>query len=295
MCTNASTKKVNTHISNQKKKFFSKIFFPIIAKRERSGLKFSNEIMSNSSNNHTTQTSEETCKKNNGAHFIDGASKTAQAFFKPSPSTNANSHNNFLFDIIREAKDNSENPVGCIMNFYSIVSSSWLAIITLILIIGVPISMLAIGIIHIDNCPIEPKIPIWLIVFGIFGLINCCIRVISSIIIQLRFRHGTRVIYREPLGVFSILFTIGLFLLIWFCLGNAWVFSIHDKQQSSDSTRPETYCQQTCYDFAFWSIICFWVVISIFVILFLAVTLYLAVGYLISVVYNRKVKLSNDR
>lgn len=252
--------------------------------------------MSNSSNNHeSSQISDENFKKNNGSNFIDGASKTAQAFFKPSPSTNANSHNNFLFDIIREAKDHSENPVGCIMNFYSIVSSSWLSIITLILIIGVPISMLVIGIIHIDNCPIQPKIPIWLIVFGIFGLINCFIRVISSIIIQLRFRKGTRVIYREPLGVFSVLFTIGLFLLIWFCLGNAWVFSIYGTQQSSDPSKPDTYCQQTCYDFAFWSIICFWVVISIFVLLFLAVTLYFAVGYLKSVVYDRKVKLSNDR
>jgi hypothetical protein len=49
-------------------------------------------------------------------------------------------------------------------------------------------------------------------------------------------------------------FAISLFAGIWFIIGNVWVFSKNSTVQYADSTLG-TYCNQTLYMYAFWSII----------------------------------------
>lgn len=218
--------------------------------------------------------------------FKDGVSSN----FKPAQQPKLN----IILATIKAAKDDSENPAGCLTNLYSIICSSYLVIVTLVLFTGLPIAMIAIGIVHINNCPVESKIPIWLIVFGVFGLMNCLIRLTTSIIIQTRHRKRN-VIFHEPFPVFIVTTLNSFFLFIWFCIGNAWVFSIKSLQQSSDKGNADTYCNQVCYDFAFWSIISFWIIVCLLLLFMMGVAFYFAVGLLNRILFNRRVNLSNVR
>jgi hypothetical protein len=51
-----------------------------------------------------------------------------------------------------------------------------------------------------------------------------------------------------------VCFGISLFAVIWFIIGNVWVFSKHSTVQYTNSSLG-TYCNQTLYQYAFWSII----------------------------------------
>ena len=50
-----------------------------------------------------------------------------------------------------------------------------------------PGAMLIIGLININECPIDSKIPIWLIVFGCVGLFFIIIRISASIYLRRRY------------------------------------------------------------------------------------------------------------
>ena len=110
----------------------------------------------------------------------------------------------------------------------------------------------------------------------------------------LRFKQANRIIFHEPIFLFITLCLIGLFLLIWFLLGNAWVFSVKNKYQSSNIDS-DNYCHHTCYEFAFWCIISFWIVFAVILLFCLGFALHFAIKLCLSTYYNRKIKLSNVR
>lgn len=242
--------------------------------------------MRNNLNNKNNRVDTNTQNQGFGIKFTDGATRN----FKPQQQARLN----IILSTIKAAKDDSENPAGCLTNFYSILCSSYLVIVSLVLFTCLPVAMLAIGIVHLNNCPLEPKIPVWLIVLGITGLINCLIRLTTSIIIQLRFRKGKSVIFHEPLPIFLVTTLIGIFIFIWFCLGNAWVFNVKSTQQSNDKSS-NTYCNQICYDFAFWSIISLWIVVCLIFLFLVGLALYFIIGLLNRIIFNRRVNLSNVR
>lgn len=201
---------------------------------------------------------------------------------------------NIILAIIKEAKDDSENPISCMTNLYSITCSTYFAIVVFILFSGLPLAMLIVGAMSVNKCPIESKIPVWLIVFGIFGLIHCLIRLFTSILIRMKSRKVIGTIFHEPFYVFLLTSTIGIFLVIWFCFGNAWVFSIKSEVQSSDPSL-SSYCHRVCYEFAFWSIICFWIVIGFITLFLLSIMVYFAGSLLLELGLKTRVKLANVR
>lgn len=56
---------------------------------------------------------------------------------------------------------------------------------------------------------------------------------------------------------------IELFLFAWFICGNVWVYSVKDIV-TNDSPTAASYCNYTCYYFAFWSITVSWILIGLF-------------------------------
>ncbi|KAM4617417.1 transmembrane protein 272-like [Discoglossus pictus] len=90
------------------------------------------------------------------------------------------------------------------------------------------IAMIVIGSIHIDDCPVEPKIPIYLIVAGV-------VYVVGFTIIPLKKVTEASVYTTEGI--------LALFSFCWFITGSVWVFRIYQ-----DNPRG---CNDTVYNFAF--------------------------------------------
>ncbi|XP_053575981.1 transmembrane protein 272 [Bombina bombina] len=101
-------------------------------------------------------------------------------------------------------------------------------IFTLLLWTALSIAMIIIGSMHVDNCPAEPKIPIYLIVAGSFHLL-------AFVLIPLKLA-AEKVAY-------SIEGILGLFSFCWFIAGSVWVFRIYQYQPRA--------CNDMMYTFAF--------------------------------------------
>ncbi|XP_077312539.1 transmembrane protein 272-like [Lithobates pipiens] len=99
---------------------------------------------------------------------------------------------------------------------------------TLLLWTTLSLAMIIIGSMHVYNCPVEPKIPIYLIVAGVFHLLAFALIPLKLV--------AEKVAY----GIESVL---GLFSFAWFIAGSVWVFRIYQ-----DNPRR---CNDLVYKFAF--------------------------------------------
>ncbi|KAM9301463.1 transmembrane protein 272-like [Gastrophryne carolinensis] len=90
------------------------------------------------------------------------------------------------------------------------------------------IAMLIIGSMHIDNCPAEPKIPIYLIVAGVFHLVAFALMPLKLIAEKL---------------AYTIESILGIFSFCWFIAGSVWVFRIYQENPRR--------CNDLAYKFAF--------------------------------------------
>ncbi|XP_068116359.1 transmembrane protein 272-like [Hyperolius riggenbachi] len=101
-------------------------------------------------------------------------------------------------------------------------------ILSYIIWMGLSVAMIVMGAIYQHNCPIQPYIPIFLIVMGATHLLAC-------ILLFLRPVLGVCIMVLEGF--------IGLFSLAWFIAGSVWVFKIYKEY--------EGFCQRDLYLFAF--------------------------------------------
>lgn len=91
-----------------------------------------------------------------------------------------------------------------------------------------------------DECPIETKIPIYLIVGGSVGIF----RNLLSLCQRARKENEGEEKKKNP--VESIL---DCFMLAWFICGNVWIYSNYEPSYENSSSK---YCDKTLYLFAFW-------------------------------------------
>ena len=107
-----------------------------------------------------------------------------------------------------------------------------------------PLHFINLGAKYKNDCPIEKKIPIYLIVAGAVGvfrnLISLCQRAKKSE------NEGEEEKKQNP--VTSIL---DCFLFAWFICGNVWIYS-HYKDVDHNVMSSSNYCDETLYLFAFW-------------------------------------------
>ncbi|GFS47645.1 uncharacterized protein NPIL_495251 [Nephila pilipes] len=115
---------------------------------------------------------------------------------------------------------------------------------------GIPfisLALLIIGSIYVDDCKIQPNIPVYLIVAGAFGTVQHFIAIWTKYLP--RESQGYLKNYRSYcVGIDCLL---QLFLAIWFVLGCIWVYGVYNDVEYRDKTRNE-YCNKTLYLFAFW-------------------------------------------
>ncbi|KAM3918762.1 transmembrane protein 272-like [Leptodactylus fuscus] len=121
-------------------------------------------------------------------------------------------------------------------------TSLCLRIITGTVWFGLAIASVVIGAIYKDNCPIQPRIPIFLMVTGgthlafvLFFFLRCFLE-ICSIVLE---------------GM------IGIFSFVWFIIGSVWVFGVYSQYKGPDQ------CDEILYYFAFAFLIFEYVIIGL--------------------------------
>ncbi|XP_039514733.1 transmembrane protein 272-like isoform X2 [Pimephales promelas] len=122
-----------------------------------------------------------------------------------------------------------------------------LLVILTIVVLGVLIAAIGIGAYFLRDCPVQPHIPVYLIVFGVF--------VFLVLIVSLGLFYGllakdTFELLLLSLLVISVSFILYLFVFCWFIAGSVWIYSVH--RPSYDPTHEPNYCNKTLYLFAFW-------------------------------------------
>lgn len=118
------------------------------------------------------------------------------------------------------------------------------------------------GVKYMHECPVAPKIPIYLLVGGSFGLL----KLLSMLWKQIQSRRYERLddgfdaddgngdLFMSKSSRFSDTI-LSLFLFIWFIFGNYWVFRIWKPHFVQLLHEPSNWCDRTVYMFAFGQIL----------------------------------------
>ncbi|KAF1381713.1 hypothetical protein PFLUV_G00156860 [Perca fluviatilis] len=102
----------------------------------------------------------------------------------------------------------------------------------------VMIAAIGLGAIHLHSCPVQPNIPIYLIVLGTTSLVSLSLT-------YTRANPGD--------GMVSIMCSVctvvlHLFSFCWFIAGTIWVYPVYPPDYTNGTSR---YCHRTTYQFAF--------------------------------------------
>jgi hypothetical protein len=121
----------------------------------------------------------------------------------------------------------------------------------LLLPFSIAILSLIFGIHYFHNCPIQPRISLFLVVQGAVGIQLIVIHILTIVYIL----RITKFKYLFICIVAVLVFSISLFLFAWFIAGNVWIFSVTKQVQFTDQTKLNSYCNSTFFHFSFWLII----------------------------------------
>lgn len=121
----------------------------------------------------------------------------------------------------------------------------------LVLIFSIAIVSLIFGILYYDQCSIESRIPLFLVVQGVAGISLLAVHLFATIWILFIIIFKYQVIALVAGSAMVIL----MFWFVWFIVGNVWVFSVATRVQFTDPTTTNSYCHRSVYRAAFWILI----------------------------------------
>lgn len=176
---------------------------------------------------------------------------------------------------IGAAKDESSNPAVVMFRLCCICVGSLIYTAIIFVLCGVlPISLLVVGAVHLDDCNLNDKIPIWMVVYGSVSLAFTLISIFKSIFCpnKKRQERESSVTENKPSPINSCANSIeGLFqffLFVWLIIGSVWVLG--NYKDWNDADRPtcdglksgdanyDNCCHKGMFLFAFIFIIVMW-------------------------------------
>ncbi|XP_043927609.1 transmembrane protein 272 [Protopterus annectens] len=124
--------------------------------------------------------------------------------------------------------------------------------------LAVPLSMSFVGMKFLEDCPIQPLIPLYLLIGGIVGSLKIILllydsarmRQLLSKSVMIHDDDDDEYPWRQNAHKYYIHVVVSLFLFIWFVLGNYWVFSIYMPNFIPPFHQPQDFCNKTVYLFA---------------------------------------------
>ncbi|XP_071485362.1 transmembrane protein 272-like [Diadema antillarum] len=164
-----------------------------------------------------------------------------------------------LFGQIKDVRQSSSGPIDFCRKVGSLLLNTLLVTILLALALAIPISMIVIGAIYKDDCPVERFIPIFLIVEGAFQIVKIVLDMKVRIQRQ-RLPEGDRESFQPSKPELAIGQLLNCFLFAFFIAGNVWVYRIYSPNLS-DPTLPD-YCQRTLYLYSFWLITSTYIILA---------------------------------
>ncbi|XP_030055269.1 transmembrane protein 272 [Microcaecilia unicolor] len=140
----------------------------------------------------------------------------------------------------------------------SIIASNVCFLFALVGFLTLPLSMAFTGMKFMEDCPVQPLIPLYLLVGGVVGSFKVILLLYDST--RMRQLLSKSVViddddddeypWRLNAHKYYIHLTLSLFLSIWFILGNYWVFSVYPPNFIPPFHQPQDYCDKTLYIFA---------------------------------------------
>nr|XP_045369931.1 transmembrane protein 272 [Camelus bactrianus] len=138
------------------------------------------------------------------------------------------------------------------------IASNACFIVLLFTFLALPLSMAFTGMKFLEDCPIQPLIPLYLLVGGIIGALKVSLLLYDSSRMR-RLLSKAVVIddddddeypWRQNAHKYYLHLLLSLFLFLWFLLGNYWVFSVYLPEFIPPFQQPQEYCDKTLYLFA---------------------------------------------
>ncbi|CAL1536853.1 unnamed protein product [Lymnaea stagnalis] len=150
-----------------------------------------------------------------------------------------------LFGRVKAAKQESTGIFSFLKTFFIIILSTIGFTIIIGILMAVPISMIVMGALYKDDCPIDHLIPIYLIVAGSFG----CAKNLFSFIQRCRKSEAEREEDQKNVNPFETI--VNCFLFAWFIAGCVFIYRIFDDVKFDNPSDPH-YCHRTLYWYSFW-------------------------------------------
>ncbi|KAG7240973.1 hypothetical protein INR49_026151 [Caranx melampygus] len=114
----------------------------------------------------------------------------------------------------------------------------------------VMIAAIGLGAMNINHCPVQPYIPIYLMVLGAASIISFSITYTNS-----TWKEGVCFILCS-----SCTALLHLFTFCWFIAGSVWVYSVYPPNYTPSASR---YCNKTSFQFAFVITTLVWVLLAL--------------------------------
>ncbi|RDD47640.1 hypothetical protein TrispH2_000878 [Trichoplax sp. H2] len=174
---------------------------------------------------------------------------------------------------IRRTREESDNYPQFFGKIFKMIIGTFGFTIFLGIFLAIPISLIVIGAIYKDQCPVQPKIPIYLIVLGSFGLLKNLLDLCQQVSKgdtddSDDSEDSDNSESSKSNNVQSYETLITCFLIAWFIAGNVWIYSIY---KPSFNPMDIKYCNQTLYLFAFWITTAGYIIVGFFCFCFCCV------------------------
>ncbi|CAF1114894.1 unnamed protein product [Adineta steineri] len=153
-----------------------------------------------------------------------------------------------------EAIQDSETYFEFVKKSFSIITQTFIATALLILLTIFQVILFFMGVKYLNDCPIQPNLPVYLLVVGSMGLV----RVLNLLWKQFRRRRmrkleGVELDQEEETENDGSSFTdavLNLFLLAWFIVGQFWTWGVYLPNFEFGLENPHHYCHRNVYVFA---------------------------------------------
>jgi len=144
---------------------------------------------------------------------------------------------------------------SCCSYFIAYAANSALATVLIFIFLGLPVTMIVIGYFYREECPIEPMIPMFLLVGG--GSLS------TQIVLELikRTYMACKNVMDDPCFIDTIVAMIGVFNVGWFIAGTVWMSTTYNYAMLYDRAHWPGYCDKTVHDFAFWVLMVFYIIL----------------------------------
>ncbi|XP_033743221.1 transmembrane protein 272-like [Pecten maximus] len=185
-----------------------------------------------------------------------------------------------LFSQIQEVSTDSEGPLEFVARVVRVLWSSLVATVILVLLLVFSVTMIGVGSAYRRDCPKEPKIPIYLLVGGCFGIVKIIMMIWNKNRKKNYERFGLEPeddMDDDAVMLRSTKFTgfiLNMFLLTWFVIGNVWFYQIWTPNYEQPLHEPKNWCHEMLYTYTFYQILICYSLIGCYVFFIFACLAY---------------------